>query len=1562
MSPRNRNRAGSRSLRLLLALLVAGSLDQGKGGPAHASSTGTVALFRPQGATATTANGDYISDTTGLGGGTYYSYFIEVPSGLARLVVDLFDADVGLGGAGEVAAQRDRSRGAGYNTSFTYTLYNPSVTSVATTTGDVTGPAGSDNAWLNLYDTYDASTAPAFGTSSTATQGTDSGSITIAPPASTAAGDLLLLMVNKDGSGNVATPSGWTLINQGDCDSGACDLGVYYKIATSSEPANYTISWTGSEQGVAGILRYTGANTTDPIDTSGAATGDSANPQAPSVTTGVTNTRVVRIYGADDDDLSGTPYPGSHTGRVNLESNTGGGTASGGAADTTQATEAATGTASFALSASEQWRAVTVAIRGTPQTLPNGHWELRVDAGSGDDINAIGMRAHDGTPGAGGTELPMYYDSFTSVGVNPNGTQSNTYDVFPWVTSGCTAESNDFDYDSDATADVGNLVYTSRTAAFTQTFDNNALSVDDSWNRDQIPRWTTDQDSTEYGIWRQDVEINTYGGGPSGNYSVLYVGNSSVGANPPTAHPSADVFRVYLPTDTSATTAPVKPYLEQQIRFDGTGGGATGGVGGYLVYGITVRLVNPTATAVVFASSGTTGNVVAANVPGSGAVYIGSSASASQGTVTAQPADLGTGDVVWAPSTLAAGATALLEYNVRLGPFTAGGRIVATGTPTTNGTDASYVDETGNTSQGRATYTLGPLCELAATQGVVDYVLLTRLEAVSEGGQAVLEWDTAGEVGPAGFVVYRRDPSSGDWLRLHEGLLPASPEAPEGGSYRFADTEAAPDGEHEYLLAEVDLAGTTTFFGPTFLRPATSRDSAAALPFDPMGFSLAPHALPPPPRARRERTAPPITSGDTRPTALKLFVRERGFYFVSAQELEQHLQVSAQEVSAWIQNAQLKLTWQGTNVDWLPTGDASGLYFFANPEPSQLRADDVYVLTPGPGGRTMRIESARPRTRPREAPAFDEQILFEQERFAATALPLDVRSDYWFWEALLAGHPVAGTRNVAFDVADPTGAGDALLKVRFQSATNLGTPGEHRAVVALNGTTLGSREWSGRRAVELWLHAPASLLVPGGNTLTLTADGTPGAVFYFNEVSLAYERLATARGNELFVRSNPTTLAQIGGFTDPEVWVLDLALWRRPVWLVEAVIADQGGSYQVTFDAEAGRRYYALTPDAVRRPTIVPDLPSPISTAGADYLVITGSTLIDAARAIADHRAAQGLRTLVVDVADVYDAFSHGRPDPYAIQTFVRAAHQSWQRKPRFVLLVGDGSSDYRDLRGYGGNLVPPIMVTTDYGIFAADGAFTDVLGNDNVPDIPVGRLPAQQPSEVRTYLDHVAAYEQGPPVMPYDLILVSDNPDGAADFGAQHQGLRAYHEGRFVLDHLDLTTLDLATVRADLLAYTSAGSSVVNYLGHGGSTQLAEEGILTRQDAAALTNGDELFVLSALTCTLNRFELPGFRTLGEDLVLGSAGGAGAVWSASGLSLHTEAAELGAAWLNALRDRPSPHVGELALRALRSYLDGGSGDPGAIVSMNLLGDPALRLRLAEAPPPGPPGGPGASDE
>src|SRR5690349_9185644 len=90
-----------RPLAALLTLsLLAGPL------PLRAASTGSTALQTPQGGGTATANGEYVSTTLN----TFYRYFIEVPSGLTHLTVEMLDPDIGLGGTAEANAGRDRDR------------------------------------------------------------------------------------------------------------------------------------------------------------------------------------------------------------------------------------------------------------------------------------------------------------------------------------------------------------------------------------------------------------------------------------------------------------------------------------------------------------------------------------------------------------------------------------------------------------------------------------------------------------------------------------------------------------------------------------------------------------------------------------------------------------------------------------------------------------------------------------------------------------------------------------------------------------------------------------------------------------------------------------------------------------------------------------------------------------------------------------------------------------------------------------------------------------------------------------------------------------------------------------------------------------------------------------------------------------------------------------------------------------------------------------------------------------------------------------------------------------
>ena len=75
------------------------------------ATSGSTVLYTLQGSGAGTANGDYVTAAAGID--TVYRYFIEVPAGLSRFQVELFDADIGAG-TNEATSGRDRARAASW--------------------------------------------------------------------------------------------------------------------------------------------------------------------------------------------------------------------------------------------------------------------------------------------------------------------------------------------------------------------------------------------------------------------------------------------------------------------------------------------------------------------------------------------------------------------------------------------------------------------------------------------------------------------------------------------------------------------------------------------------------------------------------------------------------------------------------------------------------------------------------------------------------------------------------------------------------------------------------------------------------------------------------------------------------------------------------------------------------------------------------------------------------------------------------------------------------------------------------------------------------------------------------------------------------------------------------------------------------------------------------------------------------------------------------------------------------------------------------------------------------
>jgi hypothetical protein len=277
-------------------------------------------------------------------------------------------------------------------------------------------------------------------------------------------------------------------------------------------------------------------------------------------------------------------------------------------------------------------------------------------------------------------------------------------------------------------------------------------------------------------------------------------------------------------------------------------------------------------------------------------------------------------------------------------------------------------------------------------------------------------------------------------------------------------------------------------------------------------------------------------------------------------------------------------------------------------------------------------------------------------------------------------------------------------------------------------------------------------------------------------------------------------------------------------------------------------------------------------------------------------------------------------------------------------------SLDYRGLMVPGESMVPTLMTGSPYGLYGCDACLADG-DEDGVPVVALGRLPVASGAELAAYVEKLRAYEAGGALGTNGaVLLLADRYDRlAGDFARDSERFAdelpsAYqsHVERIYID----TQASPNTVRQQTHAWLNGGGvSWVNYLGHGGLTQMGSTGaqsFLRYGDSAALTNGADLPVIAALTCAVNRFEIPGFDSLGEELVLDPDGGAIAVFAPTGLSLNGAASPLANSLAEIAFDEGAPTLGDAIVGALDR--NSATNLPFMLHIYTLLGDPATKLR------------------
>lgn len=301
-------------------------------------------------------------------------------------------------------------------------------------------------------------------------------------------------------------------------------------------------------------------------------------------------------------------------------------------------------------------------------------------------------------------------------------------------------------------------------------------------------------------------------------------------------------------------------------------------------------------------------------------------------------------------------------------------------------------------------------------------------------------------------------------------------------------------------------------------------------------------------------------------------------------------------------------------------------------------------------------------------------------------------------------------------------------------------------------------------------------------------------------------------------------------------------------------------------------------------------------TQQVDGIIITHASFITQAQRLANfHLLQYNYKDVVVTTAQIFNEFSGGKNDPSAIRDFVKMyydkANGDTTKQPKYVVLFGNGSVDYKNRIANNSNFVPcyqsinslnPLSTYTSDDFFGFLNDDDNINNNTNPPllDIAIGRIPAKNIEEATTFVNKIINYHNQNSFGNWrnEVICIADDKDNNLHFSDAEIMAQAINTSNQNLNtnkiYLDAYTLQSTSggaryplVNNDIVAKIFNGALICNYSGHGSYERLTEEGVFTIEEINKLNNPNKLPLFITATCDFAPYDDPTKNALGSSLL-----------------------------------------------------------------------------------------------